>query len=74
MEMNRFTHESTFWDLGWFTEAKTDELEEDSPTWTCDPSAVWLQVLDAFDLDGETTEPEPEYGDFWTETDEEQEI
>jgi len=74
MGLNRLTLESPVWDPGWFFEVETDETEEDSPTWTGDPSAAWVAVLDAFDLDGETTEPEPEYGDFWTESDDEQEV
>ena len=35
---------------------------------------TWDNLWDAFDLDDEMAEPQPEYGDFWAELDDEEEI
>ena len=47
-----------------------DVSNDDLDAWeTPDPGPSGLNVWDAFDRDDEMTEPEPEYGDFWTEVD-----
>ena len=38
------------------------------------PSPLWEDLWDAFDLDDEMAEPQPEYGDFWGEPDDREEI
>lgn len=39
-----------------------------------DPGPLEGYLWDAFELDDEMVEPEPEYGDFWGELDEEEAI
>ena len=38
------------------------------------PSPLWEDLWDAFELDDEMAEPQPEYGDFWGEPDDQREI
>lgn len=38
------------------------------------PGPLRDEVWDVFELDDETAEPEPEYGDFWGEVDDEEPI
>jgi hypothetical protein len=50
-----------------------EEPADDRDEWTDDTAlAMRDDVWDAFKLDEETAEPEPEVGDFWGELDEDE--
>ena len=38
------------------------------------PPPLWDNLWDAFELDDEMAEPQPEHGDFWAEPHDQQEI
>jgi len=49
---------------------QSDDGELSCPT----PQPVRDEVWDAFELDEDTVEPQPEYGDFWGELDEDEAV
>ena len=69
--------EQSHWDFGGRGESSCSGAGSDGPWDEWDEFGRGLpdeQVWDAFELDDAWEEPEPEYGDFWYEEDDEEEL
>ena len=66
--------EHAFWDLSPSDEPSSSGAGTDAAWGDWDETATGLpdDVWDAFELDDPLEEPEPEYGDFWPEADEDE--
>jgi hypothetical protein len=63
------------WDEPLPAEVESDEQDGPCDEWAdFQPQPPRDDVWDAFELDEETAEPQPEYGDFWGELDEEEPV
>ena len=68
-------NEESNWGLGQPDESSFSGADIDGTWDDWDEFALGLpdeDIWDAFELDDPMTEPEPEYGDFWPETDDDE--
>jgi len=56
------------------SEGESGRPDDDWDEWAAPtPGPLQDDVWDAFELDDETADPQPEYGDFWGEPDDDEE-